>query len=254
MHAPVTLPRLSWGPPAAQRRALLVHGLGSDGALMWRFGTTLADLGWCAEAVDLRGHGRGPRTLDYTLEAYGADVATTTAEGGWDLVVGHSLGGAATVLAAAAHPAWARHLILVDPAVILSDHDRDVVRASQTAAFADPTVAAVAAEHPHWHPIDIELKAKAAQAASRWAVEQTSEQNPVWDVRDSARALSVPTHVIGSDPRVYTIFPDSLADELSANPSIRTSRVRGAGHSPHRDDPSATMTLFGRILADWFPA
>ena len=31
--------------PAAQRRALLVHGLGSNGALMWRYGTALADDG-----------------------------------------------------------------------------------------------------------------------------------------------------------------------------------------------------------------
>ena len=58
MVAPLVLPRLTWGPADAPRRALLVHGLGSSGALMWRLGTALADAGWVADAVDLRGHGR----------------------------------------------------------------------------------------------------------------------------------------------------------------------------------------------------
>ena len=53
--APLTLPRLSWGDPSTERRALLVHGLGSNAALMWRFGVALADAGWHADAVDLRG-------------------------------------------------------------------------------------------------------------------------------------------------------------------------------------------------------
>ena len=50
--ATVTLPQLAWGNPSATRRALLVHGLGSNGALMWRYGVALADEGWYAEAVD----------------------------------------------------------------------------------------------------------------------------------------------------------------------------------------------------------
>ena len=48
------------------------------------------------------------------------------------------------------------------------------MRASQERSFADPTAAAVRAEHPHWHEHDVELKALSAQQASRWAVEQTS--------------------------------------------------------------------------------
>ena len=58
MPVPITLPRQSWGSPDAARHALLIHGLGSNGALMWRFGTALADAGWHATAVDLRGQPR----------------------------------------------------------------------------------------------------------------------------------------------------------------------------------------------------
>ncbi len=244
MPAPVTLPRLSWGSPAAPHRALLVHGLGSNGALMWRFGTALADAGWRADAVDLRGHGTAPRALDYTLDAYAADLAATLPVGGgaWDVVVAHSLGGAAATIVASADAEWTRRLLLVDPAIHLTDHDRDVVRKSQEDAFADPTVEAVRRDHPLWHEHDVELKALSARQASRWAVEQTSTQNAVWDVRDEASALSIPTHVIASDPEVYSIFRGKPAERVLAdNPRLTMSVVAGAGHSPHRDKPEATI-------------
>jgi pimeloyl-ACP methyl ester carboxylesterase len=111
MIAPMVLPRLSWGFPEARRRVLLVHGLGSTGANMWRFGVALADDGWFATAVDLRGHGAAQRAIDYTIAAYAADLAATRSGGGaWDLVIGHSLGGAAATSAAAADPGWTRRL------------------------------------------------------------------------------------------------------------------------------------------------
>lgn len=247
MPAPVILPRHSWGTADADRHALLVHGLGSNGPLMWRYGVALADAGWRADAVDLRGHGTAPRALDYTLEAYAADLAETHPAGGgaWDLVVGHSLGGAASTLAASADGGWTRRLVLVDPAISLTDHDREIVRESQEQSFADPSARAVRDAHPHWHEHDIELKSLSARQASRWAVEQTSVQNPVWDVTDAATSLAVPTHVIGSDPGVYSIFCGKPAESVvAANPLITLSVVEGAGHSPHRDKPEATIAQF----------
>lgn len=226
-----------------------MHGLGSNGALMWRFGVALADAGWLAEAVDLRGHGRAPRALDYSIDAYAADLRLTRPHDGlgWDLVVAHSLGGAAATVVAASDAGWTRRLVLIDPAIHLAARDREIVRASQERSFADPTTAAVRAEHPHWHAHDVELKALSAQQASPWAVEQTSVQNSAWDVRDAAAALTVPTHVIGSDPKVYSIFSGALADEVLRNPVVTMSVIPGAGHSPHRDKPAATIAEFLRV-------
>ncbi|GAB3602463.1 alpha/beta fold hydrolase [Microbacterium aureliae] len=253
MATPVQLPRASWGDPDSPRRALLVHGLGSNGALMWRYGVHLADAGWRADAVDLRGHGTAPRTLDYRIAAYAADLGACRTDGGWDLVIGHSLGAAASTVAAASDRSWTRRLVLIDPALHLLPRDRGVVRRSQAAAFADPTVRAVRAEHPDWHEQDVELKALSAQQASRWAVEQTSEQNPEWDVRDAASRLTVPTHIIGSDPKVYSIFTGALADEVLQNQAITMSIVARAGHSPHRDRPEETLAVLDAALAA-FPA
>ena len=163
-------------------------------------------------------------------------------------MVAHSLGGAAATVASAADPGWTGRLVLIDPAIHLAPRDRDIVRASQERSFEDPTIAAVRAEHPHWHEQDVELKALSARQASRWAVEQTSAQNAAWDVRDAAARLSVPTHIIGSDPDVYSIFTGALAEEVLTNPGVAMSVVRGAGHSPHRDKPEDTITEFVRVI------
>ena len=252
MPAPLTLPRIAWGSPAAARRALLVHGLGSSAALMWRLGDALAMAGWHATAVDLRGHGDAPRSLDYAVGAYGADLVDTAPVGGgaWDAVIGHSLGGASATVAAASAPEWTRRLVLIDPAIHVDGRDASIVRKSQERAFADTRLEVVQQEHPHWHPQDQELKVDAVLRASAWAVEQTSAQNQPWDVRADAARLTIPTHVIGADPAVYSIFTGDLADEvLAANPLITMSVVSGAGHSLHRDRPEESIRQLLEALA-----
>jgi pimeloyl-ACP methyl ester carboxylesterase len=219
---------------------------------MWRLGDALADAGWHATAVDLRGHGDAPRSLDYSVSAYGADLAETIPDGdrAWDAVIGHSLGGAASTVAAASTPKWTRRLVLIDPAIHVDGRDAAIIRRSQERAFADTRIEVVQQEHPHWHPQDQELKVDAVRRASAWAVEQTSAQNRPWDVRAEAARLTVPTHVIGADPAVYSIFTGELADEvLAANPLISLSVVEGAGHSLHRDRPEESVRQLLEALA-----
>jgi len=219
---------------------------------MWRLGDALAAAGWHATAVDLRGHGDAPRTLDYSVAAYAADLAATRPPGAgpWDAVVGHSLGGAAGTVAAADDADWTRRLVLIDPAIHIVQRDAADVRRSQERAFADNRLDAVRQEHPHWHPQDQELKVDAVRRASAWAVEQTSAQNQPWDVRAHAARLTVPTHVIGGDPAVSSIFTGALADEvLASNPRISLSVVAGAGHSVHRDRPEESIRHLLEALA-----
>lgn len=247
----VTLPRLEWGDPASARSVLLVHGLGSSGALMWRVGDALADAGWHAVAIDLRGHGNAPRSLDYTIAAYAEDLAGTRpgTGGAWGAVIGHSLGGAAATTAAASDSAWTERLVLIDPAIVVDGRDAQIIRRSQQRAFDDKRIEVVQEEHPHWHPQDHELKIDAVVRGSRWAVEQTSAQNQPWDVRADAAALTVPTHIIGADPAVYSLFTGEVAAAvLRSNERISMSIVPGAGHSPHRDKPEETMRQLLEVL------
>jgi len=140
--------------------------------------------------------------------------------------------------------------VLLDPAILVGGRDATIVRKSQERAFADNRVELVQQEHPHWHPQDWELKVDAVRRASAWAVEQTSVQNTPWDVRADAARLAVPTHVIASDPEVYSIFTgDTATDVLSANPLVTMSIVDGAGHSLHRDKPEESIRQLREALA-----
>ena len=252
MPTPLTLPRIEWGSSDAEKHALLVHGLGSTGALMWRLGIALADAGWHATAVDLRGHGDAPRALDYTIAAFAADlVGTRRADGGnWDAVIGHSLGGAASTVASAADPGWTSRLVLLDPAIELSGRDARAVRRSQQRAFADNRIERVRRENPAWHPQDHELKVDAVRRSSAWAIEQVGTQNPVWDVRAEAARLAVPTTIIASDPKINSLFAGRLAEEvLASNPWITAYVVPGSTHSLHRDQPARTLERLFEALA-----
>ncbi|WP_298040670.1 alpha/beta fold hydrolase [uncultured Microbacterium sp.] len=252
MPSSVQLPRLRWGDALAPRTALLVHGLGSSGALMWRLGEAMADAGWHAVAIDLRGHGAAPRTQDYSIAAYAADLRGTRPDRGasWDAVIGHSLGGASATVAAASDPEWTKKLVLIDPAIFVAGRDSSIIRRSQERAFADNRIELVREEHPHWHPQDHELKIDAVARTSRWAVEQTSAQNAPWDVRTEAARLAIPTHIIGADPDVYSLFTGDTAQQvLDTNPLITMSVVADAGHSPHRDRPEETIRQLGKALS-----
>lgn len=258
MPAPVTLPFRTWGSADASRRALLIHGLTSNAAQMWSIGAALADAGWRADAVDQRGHGTAPRTLDYTIAAYAADVAATRPHttdphadpsAPWDLVVGHSLGGTVSTVAAADDPSWTRRLVLIDPGIYLVEEEREIVRQNQRESFAHPSYDDVRRANPHWHDLDVELRVLAVQQVSRWAVDQTSDQNVEWDVREWAARLTVPTHIIGGDPEVYSIFAGKTAADVLRNPHVTMSVVTGTGHSPQRDNPAETIAQLMAALA-----
>lgn len=240
----VTLPRLHWGPSDAPRRALLVHGLGSSAHTQWRLGEGLAERGWSATAVDLRGHGDAPRASRYRIDDIADDLLGTRPEGGtgWDLVVGHSIGGAAVAQAAALDAAWARRLVLLDPAIALEKAVRDAVLAGQLANHDAATVESIAAEFPHWHPLDVEFRVRAAKAASRFALERMVLDNDDWDVRSHVARLTPPTLVLAADPAHGAMFAGPLAEEvLAANPQMSAVVIAGAGHSVHRDEPAATL-------------
>jgi pimeloyl-ACP methyl ester carboxylesterase len=264
----VTLPRLHWGPSDSDRRALVVHGLGSSAHTMWRIAESLADAGWSVDAVDLRGHGDAPRTSSYRIDEFAADLATTHPRGAgdahgfgdahaanqrgiWNVVVAHSIGGAATVVAAAAHPRWAERLILLDPALRADEQARDAIRARQLAAKDTITIESAAAENPHWHPLDTELRVSAVHAASRFALEHAVLDNPDWDATPHLPHLTQPTLVIAADPERGALFAGELADHaLAANPLIEQTIVP-AGHNVHRDAPAETLEALHAWLADF---
>ena len=240
----LTLPQLHWGHDNASRRALVVHGLGSSAATTWRVSEALAEAGWSATAVDLRGHGSAPRGSTYRIADFAEDLRHTTHDGGgsWDVVIGHSIGAASAVVSAHDEPAWTKRLILLDPALELGDATREQVLENQRQGHLHQGIEEILEANPHWHPLDIELKVQAHRQASLFALEHAVFDNDPWNVTAEATALTVPTHVIGADPSQGSMFcNDYAATMVATNPQMTYEVIEGAGHSVHRDKPRETI-------------
>ncbi|MFI0742282.1 alpha/beta fold hydrolase [Streptomyces sp. NPDC021100] len=108
-----------WGEASAPPLVLL-HGGGQTRHAWRRAGPRLAALGWRVVAPDLRGHGTSGWSPDgdYGLGLFAEDVrALVTALGDRPVLVGASLGGLSSLLAAGEAPrADVRALVLVDVA------------------------------------------------------------------------------------------------------------------------------------------
>lgn len=223
------------------RRALLIHGLSSNATTWWRVREALEAEGWAVTSPELRGHGSAPRAERYRLADYAADLPA----GPWDLVIGHSLGGAVAVLLADR----AARLVLLDPVLQVPAADRDEIVASQLAEL-EATPEQIRRDKPHWHPRDQELKAAAVRGADPATVVRTFADNPEWDVLAEVAAIRVPTLILGGDHAVYSMLPTATADAVvAANPLVSYRVIPGAGHSLHRDRPEETLAAIRAFVA-----
>jgi lipase len=104
---------LQWG--TGRRVAVAVHGITAS-AMSWQAVARQMPPGWTLAAPDLRGRGHsahlpGPHGLDQ----HAVDVTAVLRHfGGRPVLVGHSMGAYAALLARDAHPNLSRRLVLVD--------------------------------------------------------------------------------------------------------------------------------------------
>lgn len=246
MTAVTLMPRIH--NPGGDGRALVLHGVGSDGTTMWQISEHLANThAFRVNAPDLRGHGLSPTTATYGIGDHAMDVAAFAA--GNDLVIGHSLGGA--ILAQLLpNPEVARLAVLLDPVLWLPDDEAEAIGRQMAQEEEITTAAGYQALHPSWHPEDCFRKARAAAACSPRTIEQTFLDSRPWDVRATASMWACPVVIVASDPAVGTLFQPSLDEELAGLPNVTVHRVAGAGHSVHRDATAAVLDLIDRALAE----
>jgi pimeloyl-ACP methyl ester carboxylesterase len=230
-----------WGPSdASSPRALLIPGITSSASTMWEVGEGLADAGWSATAVDLPGHGQSPPAESYRFADI-ADTIVTRLGAGWDLLVGHSLGGAIGTALLAAHPTLAARALLIDPALVISDEVADSLAPQLRADQVEGTEAAVAAENPRWHPRTVAERMHSTRATDVSAVTGFASDNRPWDVRALARAVRVPVHVLVATDGAL-VSPETMV-ELSetTQPHWTFETVPDTGHSVHRDEPAFVL-------------
>jgi pimeloyl-ACP methyl ester carboxylesterase len=244
------------GPPDGAT-VLLMHGGGQTRHSWEETVSALAGNGFRAWAVDQRGHGESawPDNGDYTLAAFGRDVAKLVEQiGGAPALVGASLGGLASLTAlrtAVDQQATARCLALVD--ITHSSRPEGRARIKQFMSQAPDGFAslqeaadAIARYHPHrprpsdhrglrknlrlhngrwrwhWDPRFLETLGASIDAI------ESAATHPV-DLRASAAALRVPTLLIRG--RTSDIVSDDSAREfLELVPHAEYADVVGAGH------------------------
>lgn len=229
-----------WGPvddPQAPR-ALLVHGITSSAETMWELGEGLAAAGWAVTAVDLPGHGASGRTDSYAFADVADALAAQVGEG-FELYVGHSLGGAVGTVLLARHPGLARRAVLIDPALLAPD-DRVAGIPAQLVADKARRATDVAADHPGWHPGTIEARVRATAAADVDAVTAWLGDNRPWDVTSEAALVAVPVLVLVSTEG-SAVAPFLVESLPAANPHWHFETVPDSTHSIHRDHPDLVL-------------
>nr|NIR41469.1 alpha/beta hydrolase [Actinomycetota bacterium]NIS36505.1 alpha/beta hydrolase [Actinomycetota bacterium]NIT98737.1 alpha/beta hydrolase [Actinomycetota bacterium]NIU71002.1 alpha/beta hydrolase [Actinomycetota bacterium]NIV58940.1 alpha/beta fold hydrolase [Actinomycetota bacterium] len=178
----------TWGD--GPRRALLLHGLSSNSQGWWRLGPDLASLGFTVVAPNLRGHGGSSLGDGLHLDGYRDDVLAIGT--GWDVVLGHSLGGLLALACQLADPGFCAALVLEDPALALAPTPEVVEWL--VAEYAEPIdVEALSAARPRWSEADVAAKVQALRAAGPHVVTGTIEALGLVDVWSELAAISIPT-------------------------------------------------------------
>jgi pimeloyl-ACP methyl ester carboxylesterase len=236
---------------------VLLHGGGQTRHSWGTTLTALADKGWRAYSMDLRGHGESAWATDgdYTLDAFAGDIlAISRTLDQPPALVGASLGGISCLAAIGEHgnETVARALVLVDVAPKIEDAGRERIGLFMIEHMEDgfgsleEVADAIAAYNPHRpRPSNLEgLKKNLRERDGRWywhwdptfivgrmggADETRSSLIDPHRLETAARALTVPTLLVRG--RVSDLLSEEGAREfLQLAPHAQMVDVSGAGH------------------------
>lgn len=245
-----------WGADGHGDVVVLLHGGGQTRHSWRRTAERLAANGRTAVALDARGHGDSGwhPAQDYTLDGFVADlVGYVSTLDRPPVLVGASLGGITSLIAAGEHPGLARGLVLVDVVVRVEREGVVRIREFMTAhsegfSSLEEVADAIAAYNPvrrrtrnlaglrknvrrrsdgrwywHWDP-----------AFMRIDDEPQRRINPE-RLRLAASHLTIPTLIVrGSQSDI--VSDAGLADMLRLVPHTESVDVKAAGHMVAGDD------------------
>jgi pimeloyl-ACP methyl ester carboxylesterase len=245
------------GGPADGPTVVLLHGGGQTRHSWAGTWSHLADHGWRALSLDLRGHGDSAWAPDgdYTIEGFSRDVVAVSSELPMPpVLVGASLGGISSLLAvgeAEDQTSVARALVLVDIAHRMEADGRDRIGAFMTGhldgfATLDEAADAIAAYNPNRpRPKDLSGLAKNLRerdgrwhwhwdprfVTGRFGFDDETRASMLRPQRlaDAARNLQIPTLLVRG--RKSDLLSEEGAREfLDLVPHAEYADVSGAGH------------------------
>ena len=249
---------VEWGEPD-NPRALFVHGVTSNSETFWRVGPCVAAAGRRVIAVDLPGHGltggwRGRHRWIETATDLAGFIRAAELDQGNLAVVGHSWG-AMTVASLPAAGCRPERLVLLDPPALR--------RAALVSLTQDPTerryeevadaIDAIRASGVVWSEGDILAKANALTQIDEGAVRAIYLENGDYDAGlaalsdPAAREISI--WIIRGDPTQGGLIADEHVPALAARAGEdHFVTIPGAGHSPQRTHPEATILAILQAL------
>ena len=199
-------------------------------------------------AVDMRNHGESPWFDSHSYADLAGDLAQVIAShGGQADVIGHSMGGKASMMLALTHPGAVRRLVVADIAPVAYQHDQtqyiQAMRAMDLAglsarAEADRRLALTVPEAP--------LRAFFLQS-----LDLKAEGGPRWRLNFDTLAAEMPRIVGWPDPQGQfdgpTLFltgsesgyvrPENRPVIRALFPNAHFAKLAGAGHWLHADRP-----------------
>lgn len=242
--------------------AVLLHGFSDDGSCWTGAAPLFTARGWWVIAPDARAHGRTPllpgedftagaRLLDTVALLEALDLENA-------LIVGHSMGAITAMQLAARHRPFVGAVILIDPPLGDVDVDEQRNRANPFEAWVTEVAAmstnALAErcrlEHPTWTIAEIDAWASAKKAVDRHLfLRRQSWHDGSW--RSTLNEIEAPVLLIAGELHLGSAIDAGAGDWLDEHPEIQFVRIRGAGHSVHRDAAKGFASVVAEFLDRW---
>lgn len=251
------------------RRILLVHGFTGAKEDFVEAVDRLADIGWHAVALDLRGHGNSTKPSaedDYDFELFAGDLWALVDALGWDefVLLGHSMGGMIAQVAAARDPSRLAGLVLMDTThgplegidtgeldlglAVVREHGMETLLQlmnEREGVLETPAAARVRAERPGWE--EFERRKFLSSSPAMWAA-MTQRMASQTDRLDALTALSVPVLVlVGEQDRPFLAASERMAKTM---PTARLVVIPDAGHSPQFENTEAWWDALAPFLEE----
>lgn len=243
--------RFGAADPARPTLVLLHEGLGSVSA--WRdFPARLAEATGCPVfAYDRLGYGRSaraplPRPARFMHdEAYAVLPAVLDAAGLDDVVlVGHSDGASIALLYAAEGDPRVRGAAVLAPHVLVEPVCVEAIAALRERYARDERLRAGLARH-HGERTD--------EVVRGWTDVWLSDEFRAWNIEAVLPRVRVPLLLLQGEDDEYGTLAHIDAIRRAA-PTVRaTVLLPSCGHSPHRDQPAATLAALERFVAGVTP-
>lgn len=246
----------------ARGTVVLLHGLTDSGASWADAVARWTSTGWTVVTVDARGHGHSPRWTSAELESGPGDVmaadvaAIVTGLGDPVALVGHSMGAAVAVAAAAHAPDHVWAVVAEDPPWPLPPRQPDAARALQyvldhAADLSTPPKVRTdrrRAESPTWPESELEPWAHAVEQtdAALLATGDIVPRTPWPELVARLSASDVPLLVVTGD---HDVLVDEASEAAALHEGADVARLAGAGHCVRRDVGDAYHAVVDTFLA-----